>query len=64
MTYWLTPVGSLETADAFIGFVDTLVEIPHDDVIADVARSVASVALADVIEFLLDFARGSSLCTA
>src|ERR1019366_4557592 len=72
MTYRLTPVGSCGGAEAILA--DMPVEITHDDVIGDVAgsgREVAPapeplppVALTDMLELLLDFARRTSLCPA
>jgi hypothetical protein len=72
MTDRLTPVGSCGGAEAIL--VGMAVEITIDDVIGDVAgrgREVASlpealppIALADVLEFLLDLARRTPLCAA
>lgn len=63
MTDRLTPVGSCGGAEAIL--VGMLVEIPHDDVIGDVAgggREVAAlpealppIPLADVLKLLLNF---------
>ena len=69
MTDRLTPVGSCGGAEAIL--VGMSVQVTHDDVIGDVAgcrREVAPlpealppVALANMFEFLLDFARGPTL---
>jgi len=65
MTDWLMPVGSCGVAEAV--FVAMPVEIPQDGVIGDVGgggrkvsalpEALAPVALADMFELLLDFAR-------
>ena len=67
MTDRLTPVGSCGGAEAILMGVS--VQIPHDDVIGDVAgrgrevsalpEALAPIALADVFELLLDLARGT-----
>ena len=72
MTNRLTPVGSCGGAEAILA--DMSVEIAHDDVIGDVARSgrevapapeaLTPVAFADVLELLLDLARRAALGAA
>lgn len=65
MTDRLTPVGSNGGAEAVL--LSMSIEIPHDDVIGDVAgcrrevaalpEALALVAFANVLEILLDLAR-------
>ena len=69
MTYRPRPVGSCGGAEAIL--VGMAVQVTHDDVIGDVARggrevaprpeTLAPVALADMLELLLDFARRAPL---
>ena len=69
MTNRLTPVGSRGGAEAI--FADMSVEVTHDDVFGDVAggcrevapapEALAPIAFADVLELLLDLARGTPL---
>jgi hypothetical protein len=72
MTDRMTPVGSWRGAEAVL--VAMFVEVTQDDVIGDVAgrggevtalpEALAPIALADVLELLLDFARRSPPGTA
>ena len=69
MTNRLMPVGSWRGAEAIL--VGMFVEIPHDDIVGDVAggcgevsalpEALAPVALADMLELLLDLARRAAL---
>ena len=61
------PVGSLERAEAFIGVLGVAIEIVHDDIVGDVAagggevspgpEALAPIALTDMLELRLNFAR-------
>ena len=72
MTDRLMPVGSSGGAEAIIA--DMSVKITHDNVIGDVAgggrevapapEALAPVALADMLELLLDLAGRASFCPA
>jgi hypothetical protein len=72
MTNRLTPVGSWRGAEAIL--VGMFVEVTQDDVIGDVAgrggevaalpEALAPVALADMLELLLDFARRAAFGAA
>ena len=71
MTNRLTPVGSGRGAEARFAGRGVFVQIVHDDIVGDVARggrevasrpeTLAPIALADMLELLLDLARRAPL---